>query len=210
MNGTLHIILYHIFNLSYPQSSYSLLYKTSNRGYNKSIAIVIFLFSSMIHNPKLRIGAFLVFTLIVFFSAYFIGNFAPVVNTDNNSLPQWEGFNDPGWRGSLYGTVVSARVVNESEGIGVATIENENKSATLTLLLKPATDPGQQEVVYARRTVGAVDSNALISEPVPLTSLTAGTEVELMVGGAPPALEVDVENLSADNVVVEYIYVLDN
>lgn len=42
----------------------------------------------MIHNSKLRIGAFLIFILIVFFSAYFIGNFAPVVSTsdsDNNN-----------------------------------------------------------------------------------------------------------------------------
>ena len=35
----------------------------------------------MIHNSKLRIGAFLIFILIVFFSAYFIGNFAPVVKS---------------------------------------------------------------------------------------------------------------------------------
>lgn len=36
----------------------------------------------MKHNPTLRIGAFFVFTLIVFLSAYFIGNFAPVVNNN--------------------------------------------------------------------------------------------------------------------------------
>ena len=35
----------------------------------------------MKHNPTLRIVAFFVFTLIVFLSAYFIGNFAPVVKS---------------------------------------------------------------------------------------------------------------------------------
>ena len=37
----------------------------------------------MKHNAKLRLGAFFIFTLVVFFVAYFIGNFAPVVNNEN-------------------------------------------------------------------------------------------------------------------------------
>ena len=134
----------------------------------------------MNQNSNIRNIAVLVFIVIVFFVAYFIGNLAPVLNTNNDSFPEYKGFDEVDWQGSIEGVVSDIQITDASKGIGSITIENNNNFATFPVELNM--NPGQGDTGVSRY-VRTVDNDSISVFPVTadegLNSIAVGDSVRL-------------------------------
>ena len=108
----------------------------------------------MNHISKLHYAAFLIVLVITFVAAYFIGNFAPALNTSNGSFPDYEGFEDIIWSSVIRGVVSDIQVTDAENGQGSITIQQD-----VTLPMELYIDIGEGITGVARDVTGLVDQD---------------------------------------------------